>query len=221
MENESRNRLVRPPFVLVGMAFLSAILIGVGTWVLATESKFELLEGFDGRFVGGSMLFVGVLFAAPSVVSAFQTASDNRAVMEITSGILTREQIEEEISETSDFLIRHGIAQVTVSFGWGCDADLHDLWKESQISPSQIDFFVDSEGSKVGFVAGKGDLFVESSEPSLKLHFCHDSDIHFSSRDSDIFLNLSQRWKAKNFPGFEKKNNKWVPILRKEVAEGC
>jgi len=44
--------------------------------------------------------------------------------MEITSGILTKEQIEKEIAETPGFLKQFGIKEIVVYWGWECNDEL-------------------------------------------------------------------------------------------------
>ena len=132
--------------------------------------------------------------------------------MEITSGILTEEQFLKEIEEMPELLSQLGINYVLISFGYGCNEDLEDLWKERQISVDDIADFLQQNIDSGLFTPTTGDLFIKSNEHGTEILFCHESDIHFKTSNENAFQMKRNDWISKEFQGYTKVKDDWIPF---------
>jgi hypothetical protein len=132
--------------------------------------------------------------------------------MQVTSGILTVDEVRAELETTPDILRRHGIEQVVVCFGIGSKANIDELWKPHELRVSALLDFARSGIDRGLFYPGESDLFVDVPDNSTKLTFSHESDIRLDSTNDALAEEFLQRWKARGFLGFRKVGTQWIPF---------
>ena len=139
-----------------------------------------------------------------------EVGTDSR--VEMTSGILTVEQVKEELSAAPALLRSHGFERVTAFFGFGSLGDIDQLWKDHHLATSDLLAFA-AEGEARGlFEPGLSDLYIKSQDGETTLQFCHDRDIHLASSNAAFVLAMEKRWKANGFSGYRKVGEEWVPL---------
>jgi hypothetical protein len=128
--------------------------------------------------------------------------------MEITSGILSNEQVRQEMAGLQDFLLRHNIREATVMFGWGCDEESTDIWKKFKVNSNAVVDFINERQEAVGFDLGSADLYVKCEQPTVVIQFCHESDVHVTTATDVIIEDVLVAWKRKGYSGNSRKDEK-------------
>ena len=79
METKSPNILTQIPPLLFALDLFGTLSIGVGIWILVTDSEVPILAGYDREVVGGGMILLGALLMIPFVIAVLRVALRNRA----------------------------------------------------------------------------------------------------------------------------------------------
>ncbi len=116
--------------------------------------------------------------------------------MELTSGILSRDDYLRAIVDIVEFLRAAGFRDVLVSYGFGCDCPDEELYVPVAMPIDHLPNFV-AESEAVDFYrVGKDNLYVEAPGGGPGILFCHESDIHFVSEDAELVGRLRAEWSA-------------------------
>ena len=90
--------------------------------------------------------------------------------MEFRTAVLTKPQLEQEISGIIRFMESIGKHDLNVSFGWGCYLDDDELYQAKPLPLSDLrTFIVQSIESEV-FSLGEGDFFIDSQDGESVLY---------------------------------------------------
>ena len=119
--------------------------------------------------------------------------------MELTSGILTVDQVKAELEAFPDILSRHGVQQLVAFIGIGSSATIDEMWKPHELETAQLSEFAQRSTARDLFRPGESDLFVETKDQSTKLLFCHESDIHVETTNASLVEEVTERWKRQGF----------------------
>ena len=132
---------------------------------------------------------------------------------EIVTNTLSREQILDQMRQVIDFLVSEGIEKVWVQYGWGCEIRTQDLWQSTMIDLSGLERFVCEAEQRAIYRVGHGDLIVGNEVADFELLFCHESDIHFKSRDFALIEKMKTLWKEANLTVMRKiSNGEWTQV---------
>ena len=133
--------------------------------------------------------------------------------MQITSGVLTSDQMWEELAHLQSLLTASGYSEVEVLWGWACELPIDELWKRETISVEHLIEHAKQGADSGIFKMGSSDLFVDAPDGSFKYQFCHDSDLHFRTNRESLLTALRGRWIERNFPGYDRVGDKsWAPF---------
>jgi hypothetical protein len=111
--------------------------------------------------------------------------------VEMISRVLTPEEMRLGVDALPLFLSDvMKVEQCAVMYGFGARFPLgcDYCWKPFILSLDKLPWFLQESREQRIFVPGEGDLHVEAPNRTLKLHFCHESDIHVRS-ESQVELN--------------------------------
>jgi hypothetical protein len=114
--------------------------------------------------------------------------------VELTSGILARDEYLRAVERIVEFLRAAGVRHIFVAYGFGCDCPEEQLYQDVPMMLDRLlPFIADSESA--GFYrVGKDNLHVKPSTAQAEFLFCHESDIHFITEDVGLLERLRDRW---------------------------
>jgi hypothetical protein len=119
--------------------------------------------------------------------------------MELTSGLLSRDQYLQAIAGVVEFLAIEGVREVLVAYGFGCDCPDEQLYQDERISLDRLLPFI-AEAERLDYYrVGKDNLHVKDDTGQIEFMFCHESDIHFFSEDKRLVEQLKAGWLAQGF----------------------
>lgn len=122
--------------------------------------------------------------------------------MEIVTGLLSREQLEEELSDIREFFRNHAVT-ASYMYGWGCDIDVDRQW---QVKPMAIEAMVETVEESLAsgiFSWGRGDLFLYDGEERFYFLLCHEGDVHFASQDEFLVALVRAAWETRGYKVYE------------------
>ena len=122
--------------------------------------------------------------------------------MEIVTGLLSREQLQEELAEIVEFFRNHA-ARASYMYGWGCNIDIDRQW---QVYPIAIEAMAETveESLRSGiFTWGGADLFFYDGEERFSFLFCHEGDVHFVSEEESLVAQVRLAWEARGYKVYE------------------
>lgn len=141
--------------------------------------------------------------------------------MELTSGLLSRDDYERAVLGVVEFIRSVGVRDVLVAYGFGCDCPDDELYRDLPMPLDRLlPFLAEAEVANY-YRLGRDNLHVKDGTGRIKFLFCHESDIHFISEDSKLVERLKAVWLAagvcKLFPHL---GTEWQPAGgRGEPAE--
>lgn len=116
--------------------------------------------------------------------------------MELTSGLLSRDDYLCAIDGVVKFLAGAGVRDVLVAYGFGCDCPDEQLYQDVPIPLDKLPSFIAHAEGLDFYRVGKDNLHIKDSKGHLEFLFCHESDIHFISEDADLIAQLKAVWLA-------------------------
>ena len=130
--------------------------------------------------------------------------------MEYVSARLSQDEIIAYLRVLPSIFSEIGLVECKVMYGWQCELPIDDLWQEQLLKVTEIPTFVSSSMERRIFKPGSSDLFVESSDGSLSVQLCHESDIHLTSSSESSLAALASPI-AIQHPDFTyKQNDSWL-----------
>lgn len=103
--------------------------------------------------------------------------------MEYVSAKLTKSQVLEYLTRLPSLLAALGYRECDVSYGWLCDLPVDALWCDHRISVDALSTFIGSAVDQEIFNPGGSELFIESTDSSVSVKFCHESDVHVTAEE--------------------------------------
>src|SRR5947208_13960521 len=101
--------------------------------------------------------------------------------MELTSGILSRDEYLRAIAGIIDFMAAAGVRDFLVAYGFGCDCPDEQLYQDLPMTLDRLQPFI-AEAERLDYYrVGKDNLHVKDGTGRIEFLFCHEADIHFIS----------------------------------------
>jgi hypothetical protein len=114
--------------------------------------------------------------------------------------ILDEARLLEELQAACDALLDAGCEDVAISFGWGSNMSIEQMWQKQCVPIGEVMAFVaEAERSDIARV-GTSDIFVES--PGFLLTLCHEGDVHVEG-GSALVEPLARRWDVRGYAPYE------------------
>jgi hypothetical protein len=106
--------------------------------------------------------------------------------MELSSGILSRDEYLRAIARVIEFMAGAGVQEVSVAYGFGCDCPDEQLYQDMQMPLYRLWPFI-AEAERLDYYrVGQDNLHVWDGAGRFELLFCHEADIHFISEDKAL-----------------------------------
>jgi hypothetical protein len=132
--------------------------------------------------------------------------------MELNTGIIKSEQVQNELDTILDLFREKNIVQVTVSFGFGCGVDVDDLYVEIPIATEELKVFLEHSVAEDKYTFGSDDLYIKAEEIDAEFLLCHESDIHLETGNAEVFEIIKNRWLENDYEVFQKQGQEWQRI---------
>jgi hypothetical protein len=114
--------------------------------------------------------------------------------LELRSGVLTFDQIEDEIETMISLLQEAEIHAVFISYGFGCNCDDLDETADIPVATSLLADFIDESGDRGIYTFGEADLEIRSEGGEVQFVLCHESDVHCSGTNAVLVERIRRRW---------------------------
>ena len=123
--------------------------------------------------------------------------------MEFRTAVLTKPQLEQEISGIIRFLLSNGKHDLNVSFGWGCYLDDDELYQAKSLPLLDLSAFIARSIESDLFSLGEGDFFIESQDGEIRFVLCHESDIHMTAKNRELAQQVASGWESRGYAPYE------------------
>ena len=123
--------------------------------------------------------------------------------MEIITETLTATQWEQEIGHLIEFLQVQGKRELVVSYGWGCDLDMDDLFQEIPMPLSGLrEWMVQATVAGI-FTFGESNLHIYSRDKEIEFILGHECDIELTTENRELAQEVASGWKMRGFTSYE------------------
>ena len=113
------------------------------------------------------------------------------------TGRLTVEDLRVGLAGFVEVLASLGYRDLKVRFGWGCfNLSVDELWNPLPMKVDDLEEFVKQAEHAGTFEWGEGDLIVETSDDTVRMTICHESDLHCGTADRTVFDKMLAFWRA-------------------------
>ena len=123
--------------------------------------------------------------------------------MEFRTQVLTATQWEQEIDGLVRFLQDKGKHELIVSYGWGCDLDMNDLYQEIPLPLSGLREWITQATVSGIFTLGEGTLHIRSQDNEAKFEICHEMDIHLTTNNPELAQEIGAEWAGHGLTSYE------------------
>ena len=123
--------------------------------------------------------------------------------MELRTQVLTAAQWEQEIGNLIYLLQVKGKHELIVSYGWGCDLDMDDLYQEVPLPLSDLREWIVQAAVSGVFTLGEGTLHIRSQDKEVEFELCHEADIHVTTENKEMAQEVACGWTARGITFYE------------------
>ena len=123
--------------------------------------------------------------------------------MELRTQVLTAAQWEQEIGNLIYLLQVKGKHELIVSYGWGCDLDMNDLYQEVPLLLSHLREWIEQSTASGIFALGEGTLHIHSQDKEIEFELCHEADIHVTTENKELAQEVACGWTARGIAFYE------------------
>jgi hypothetical protein len=113
-------------------------------------------------------------------------------MMELSTGYLEFQQLDDEVVAIAEDFHASGIDTVYVTFGFACQCDNLVQSEDVPVPTSQLVRFVANCEADGTFELGESNLYIQGG--GLKFLLCHERDIHCSGEESPSLMAVRRRW---------------------------
>ena len=114
--------------------------------------------------------------------------------MEVRTEPLTDPVLEDQLDLLYELCLEFDSGEIDVSYGWACNLDVDQLWKDQRIPTSSLPSFVNRSTSEGIVDLGGSDLHIKGVGVAFSFTVCHESDIHFESPDPSLVSRVTSAW---------------------------
>jgi hypothetical protein len=120
--------------------------------------------------------------------------------VEIITKKLSRDQFENEIARLVELLSEHQLNQLIVFYGFDCNLEQDELFKEIRVATSELREFIEQSETKGVFVLGDNNLHIEDANKRIGVLLCHESDIHATGDEEEQIIKiLRSEWEKAGY----------------------
>jgi len=112
--------------------------------------------------------------------------------MQIVTSQLSDDQFLEIINFIHQFFDENKKKEAVVFYGWECNTEY--LYEDIHIRSSEIKSFIAASREKSIYILGKSDLYIGDTNGEFEFRLCHESDVHFESKDAKLLDSVKKRW---------------------------
>lgn len=127
--------------------------------------------------------------------------------MEITSGPLARDVYLAAMGQVVDFLQLHGIREILVAYGWGCDCPDDQLYQDVSMPLERLQPFITESEAADYYRVAKDNLHVKDPAGRCEFLLGHESDIHLITADDELLKQMQSIWLANGYKTASEKRN--------------
>jgi hypothetical protein len=131
--------------------------------------------------------------------------------VEITSGILSHEQVDAELETLPTLLSERGVERAEAMYGIGACDDQDVLWQWHAIDLSDLSAFIASSIEAGYFRPAASDLWVRTPDQTIEVRFCHESDVQLTAPEA-IADEVALEWRERGYSGYRKVDGQWRPF---------
>lgn len=117
--------------------------------------------------------------------------------MKIATKPITPECIKNEIDYIISFFQENKSEKIYVCYGWKCEAK--NQYKDIKLKIEDLKSFIENSEKNNIFILGKSDLYIADSKKENEFLLCHESDIHFESKNSKMISKVRKHWKVEGY----------------------
>ena len=123
--------------------------------------------------------------------------------MKIITSILNLKQLEDNIDYIINFFKANKQENIIIMYGWDCETDQQYVDIKKNIN--NLKKFIKNSHEKKIFNLGKSDLYITAKNKKSEFLLCHESDIHFESKDLNLVKRVKNYWIKKGYRPYETK----------------
>ena len=123
--------------------------------------------------------------------------------MKFLTQVLTATQWEQEVDNLIHLLQVKGKHELIVSYGWGCDLDMDDLYQEVPLPLSKLQEWVVQAAVSGIFTLGEGTLQIRSQDKEIEFELCHETDVHVMTDNAELAQEIVAGWAAHGLTSYE------------------
>ena len=113
--------------------------------------------------------------------------------MELVCGPLRTVDVEREIPFACAIVAAGTSDWIETMYGVGCQTDNSQLWQRFRIRNAQLQDWISASQGRGIYTPGECDVIVYDGD-RLRVHLCHESDIHIETTDASIIRDCVSRW---------------------------
>lgn len=118
-------------------------------------------------------------------------------VYEVTTETVSIGQLRSIVQEIAELLESWKIGYLKIMYGYNCNLPVDELWCPEEIRVDELEGFIQRSERGGIFQFGRGDLHIEDSRETLEILLCHESDVHFRSKDQTRVEEITKLWRDK------------------------
>lgn len=123
--------------------------------------------------------------------------------MEIATEYLTSHRWTQEVDYLAEFLQDKGKQELTVSYGWGCDLDMDDLYQEIPLPLSHLREWIEQSTASGVFTLGESILHIYSQDRDISIDLGDEGDIHVTTENTELAQEVASGWTARGITYYE------------------
>ena len=116
--------------------------------------------------------------------------------MEVITQRLDGAALVQYLRLVADLCVALDPSGLDVSYGWACDLEIDELYRDHRIESHGLLDFVEDSTRRGAFTLGESDLHIRGAGIDFEFMLCHESDIHFESADPELVRRVASAWKA-------------------------
>ena len=93
--------------------------------------------------------------------------------------------------------------ELVVSYGWGCDLDMDDLYQEVPLPLLGLREWVVQASVSGIFTLGEGTLHIRSKDKEIEFELRHEADIHVTTKSKELAQEIVAGWAANGLTSYE------------------
>ena len=90
-----------------------------------------------------------------------------------------------------------------VSYGWGCDLDMDDLYQEVPLPLSHLREWIEQSTESGVFTLGESILHIYSQDREISVELGDEGDIHVTTENKELTQEVAFGWAARGITYYE------------------